>query len=90
MLYETRWAQLARMGSGPPSTWTEVAVTFNGEDTYPYPGRQQLTQGNAYRTQDLTMVDPTSGRAKDRGSLYEQPKYAAPTAKNIDGNYPII
>lgn len=86
-IYESHWANMARLGGGTPGTWEEKAVLFkDSEKTYPYPGKEKFEEP-VYYTVDPMLVE--SGRAKDRGELYESPPppIVKPTSLN---SYPIV
>jgi hypothetical protein len=94
---EPVWAQLARLsGAGVPSTWTEPTVvsTEGRPNSSPYPGITRWNTDEAFGQQDLTLFDPATMLAIDRGapgsSPYEDPAIAATTWVTLEGNWPII
>jgi hypothetical protein len=100
MLYEDRWQQMARIGDKIPERWTEKPVQSKiiGE-TYPFPGKAKLTEEDVFATQDLTLVEQTSGglRDKNRNSgsgdvadEYKAPYFNDSQKQKINGAYPII
>lgn len=100
VLYESRWQQMARLGQQQTPSWTEVGVTGEVEETWPYPGRENFT-GNTFMQQDLNLYLFEEGGfvAKDRATShqpintdpqYANPQYAAPQATTLNGNYPIV
>jgi len=90
VIYETRWAQMARIEGNIPETWAERKVTDGNDDTFPFPGYEQFQTKQIYYTQDATLYDIKTGLSKDRGALFEDPSYATPTKKQLNCNYPII
>lgn len=90
-LYEDRWQQLARLGGGSPAAWTESPVKAGSATTYPYPGKKPWVDGKSLLRQDLALVDPATGLAKDRDdSGYDDPAFKAADPVACDGNYAII
>jgi hypothetical protein len=92
-IYEDRWQQLARLGSGAgtPATWTEKAVQAGSTATYPYPGEKPWKSDKKLMRQDLNLVDSATGTARDRdASGYDKPKFKDPDAVTCDGNYTVI
>jgi len=93
-LFESRWQQMARLDGAPPAYWTENVVESNSdsEDTYPFPGRQRLTEDTAFRETNLTLWDTSDGWAENRGSTYEKladgtTKLGTPAQVVINGYY---
>lgn len=88
-LYEDLWQQLGRKTGTVNTPWVERPVSCQGQDTYPYPGKEKYT-GDAYYRQDLNLFDPTTGRCKDRGTQptlsddYKSPEFAMPEANSLD------
>jgi len=94
ILFESHWAQHARLVSDVPSTWTEIVVTNEvapSKKTYPFPGKEKLIDEDIYYQQDWKFVTPEDGLAKDRpGEHEDDPAYKKPKETKLDGNYPII
>jgi len=91
-IVEPRWQQMVRfgMGSGGKS-WTENAVTIQGRPTYPWPGTQGWKEGSSLlQILELKLFDTSAGRAKDRGSIYEEPELASFNPVKLDGNFKTI
>jgi len=89
-MYEARWQQMVRENGDAVPKWSENAVESNdsSEDTYPFPGKDRLTAGTAYRTVDNKLYDVSAGTAEDRGATYEATvTLDAPNLVEIDGNY---
>jgi len=84
-IYEDRWQQMGRIAKTATQTWRERPVKCQGDDTYPYPGKENFT-GDRLHQQPLTMFDVQQGRAKSRGNQpeladrYADPKFGAQTA----------
>lgn len=92
VLFENRWQQLARLGSGIPAFWQEQAVATDGGDTYPYPGKNQLL-GSTFYQQDLKLYSVHYGAALDRlakQSDYEDPSYNTTNQVTLNTHYPTI
>lgn len=92
-LWEARWQQQARNTKATLPTWTETAVPAASQQTYPYPGYDQLVKNKAFNQQDLALFDDTAGLAKDRKTnqaAYETPQFKAVTPIPVDGNYVVI
>jgi hypothetical protein len=89
---EPRWMQYVRLGLGSGGTsWTEKAVQYQGNATYPWPGRKMLTEESALqRYSEHVMFDASQGRSKDRGEDYEDPTLSDWDAVVIDGNLKTI
>ncbi len=89
-LYEDRWQQLGRLTGKANAKWHERSVLFQGQDTYPYPGKESFQSSSAFIQQNLTIFDAPAGRSKDRGSqpdlssAYSDPKFgdSRPTGLN--------
>jgi hypothetical protein len=83
-LLETRWQQLERVGlvSGGGSTWTEKPVAYQGNELYPWPGKQHWVDRDAflqYENQGGFLLFDTGGFSKSREDHrkdYEEPKFA--------------
>lgn len=100
-LYEDRWQQLNRLSQQPPAPfWRERPVTWHGQETYPYPGKENFTDSSGhFYEQDLTLVEFTSpgkGRSMDRGAAdnlnaeYADPSYGVPVAKPLNDYYRVV
>ncbi len=95
ILYEDRWQQLDRLTRNNGVTWTEKAVLCQGQETYPYPGKEAFEAGDNFIQQDLEIFDARQGRAKDRGSQptlsssYSDPEFNTPTKASLD-SYTVI
>lgn len=89
---ESRWQQMVRFGLATGGTpWTERKVMYNGESTYPYPGRKKLTTEAVFlQLEELTMFDPATGCSRDRPGPYEEPKLAAWSAGVMNSMYKLI
>lgn len=88
-LYEDRWQQLGRLTGKANAKWTEKPVLFQGQETFPYPGKEAY-QGSNFIQQSLEIFDPSAGRSQNRGgqpslsSAYSDPKFGSsqPTSLN--------
>lgn len=82
-LYEDSWQQTGRQTGSADATWEEKPVTTRGQDTYPYPGKENFTDAKLYQ-QDLKIFNVQSGRSEDRGNAdglteaYSEPKFQEP------------
>jgi hypothetical protein len=65
-------------------------VTFQNQQTFPYPGKEKLVDEAVYYAFDTTLYDMAPGTAKIRGAVYETPTLGTPTPKKLNGNYRII
>jgi hypothetical protein len=83
---------MARNGSGSGGTaWSEKAVSYQGTQTYPFPGKQKLVDENCLlQYEQHTLFDETNARSKDRAGSYEDPKLSDWKETKIDGNYKLI
>jgi hypothetical protein len=89
-LFESRWAQIARLSSTIPEKWIENAVTSgHNQAEYPFPGRKRMMTEEAYRTQDTSLYDTKDGISEDRGAKFENAEYATPQKMQLNCNYPI-
>ena len=92
MLFESRWAQRARVNGEVTDMWTEKSVMSNGNKTYPYPGKDAWT-GDTYRKINATLY--TKG-SNGLGPVPAGPDYenAAATGQidstSPDSSYPVI
>lgn len=90
-LLEPRWQQLERTGSVGSSgdTWTEKPVQYQGQQLYPWPGRQHWVTDSALLQYDGFVLFE-QGKAKSRsGNLgaYEEPQFKDWQKQVCDGNY---
>lgn len=86
VLYFDHWQELA----DDVAEWKEKPVaTENGGNRYPYPGTRHYEEGDSLRRQPLLLFDRENGYAKDRGSIYEDPKLKEPEPINLN-SYPVI
>jgi hypothetical protein len=93
ILFENRWQQLARLGSGIPATWSEPAVLTSSGNTYPHPGKTALIDSLSWFEQDLTLHSIPAGASLDREFnqiKYEDAGYGLTNTKTLNANYPII
>jgi hypothetical protein len=92
MLYESRWAQRARMNNEMMDVWTEKPVQSNENKTYPYPGKDAWT-GDTYKKIDATLY---TNNAQGLGPIPAGPDYENASASgkteetSPDGGYPVI
>jgi len=93
-LYEDRWQQMSRLSGSAGQTWEEQPVTCQGDDTYPYPGKENF-QGPKLYQQPLELFDVANGRAKARGEQpelaeeYKNPQFGTPTPVELS-EYTVI
>jgi hypothetical protein len=73
---EMRWQQLARLKIGTGGkAWDEKAVLYQGQRTFPWPGRQKWEEESAMLLlAELKMFDADKGVSKDRPTPYEDPQ----------------
>ena len=89
-LYEDRWQQLGRITGSANAKWEEKAVLFQGQETYPYPGKEAFQDGSNYIQQDLESFDAAQGRSKGRGGqpalsdAYSAPKFGSSQPKSLN------
>lgn len=94
-LLETRWQQLERTGlvSGGGETWTEKPVEYQGNELYPWPGKQNWVDRAAllqYENQGGFLLFDTGGFAKSRKDTredYEEPKFSDWKKDPCDSTY---
>ena len=86
---EPRWQMLARLGLGTGGVdWIETPVVYQGQETYPWPGKQQwTTAGTFLQLSALTMFDPLSGQDVPRPGPYETPELGTLDTTIPEGNY---
>lgn len=85
-LYETRWQQMFR-ASGGAQTWDEPHVKSPraGEDTLPWPGRNNWESELCFATVDTTLWDKAD--LYNAARLYEAPEGTAPESKTLKQGY---
>jgi len=94
-LYEDVWQQLGRITGKASATWQERPVTFKGQDTYPYPGKEAFDSDDNFIQQDLELFDASAGHSKDRGEQpslsdeYKEPKFGAANPVSLN-QYTVI
>lgn len=94
-LYEDRWQQLGRITGKANAKWEEKPVLCQGQETYPYPGKEAFESGSNYIQQDLEIFDANQGRSKDRGGQpnlsgpYQNPKFGTPQPVSLN-EYTVI
>lgn len=73
---ERRWEQMVRLGQASGGgAWIELPVVLQGEQMYPWPGKNKWQQTPAFlQLESLTMFEAGAGYSKDRP--YEEPKLA--------------
>lgn len=88
-LFEDLWQQLGRLTGKASARWQERPVTYQGQQSYPYPG-QEAFQGDTLLQQNLTLFDADAGRSKDRGDqpnlvgVYRNPTFGTPQPTSLD------
>jgi hypothetical protein len=100
MLFEDRWQQMARLANKVPERWTETGVKSKvAGETFPFPGKNWLTETPAFSTQNFGIVEQSDGNLRDKkrnsgsGDLaapYKNPKFDNSQPQVINGNYPIV
>ena len=94
-IYEDRWQQLGRITGKAGAKWEENPVLCQGQETYPYPGKEAFESGSNFIQQDLEIFDAQAGRSKDRGGQpslsgpYSDPKFATPKPASLN-EYTVI
>ena len=95
-LLETRWQQLdrKRLGGGSGGGWAEKEVKYQGNELYPWPGKANWIERQAflgYREESgFLLFDAADDRAKprkDNQTDYEQPRFTAWKETNCQENY---
>jgi hypothetical protein len=92
MLYESRWAQRARMNGEGTNVWVEKPVQANENKTYPFPGEEAWT-GQGYRKINTSLYVKGSNGI---GPVAAGPDYESASIENqpepvsLEGNYPVI
>jgi hypothetical protein len=95
LLYEDRWQQLSRIAGNSGSRWSERPVLVQGQETYPFPGKEAFAADGNFVQQDLTIFDAKTGRSRDRGTapdlagVYAEPKFGQPKKTSLN-EYRII
>jgi hypothetical protein len=86
---EARWQMLQRLGLASGGVvWAETPVLYQGELTYPWPGKQQLTIAPSFlQLAELTMFGVSAGQDLARPGPYEQPQLGDLKANPMQGNY---
>ncbi len=93
ILDETHWQQLARTAGNTLEGWSETAVDYKSQPLMPWPGYTAWTgsETGRYRTTDLQLHDPQTGRDVDRAEeLYETRDPPTTERRALQDNYPII
>jgi hypothetical protein len=94
-VFEDRWQQLGRLTGKATNRWNERPVTCQGQDTYPYPGKEAFDSDTVFVQQDLTLFDAENGRSLDRGEQgepqqpYSDPRFAEPNYTSLN-DYTVI
>lgn len=90
-LLEPRWQQMVRLNMATGGEgWTEQAVSYQGRETYPFPGKDKLEGSTLLQYDKHTMFDEEKAIDKARGEVYETPKLGEFTPVKLDGNYKLI
>jgi hypothetical protein len=77
-LVESRWQMLARLGGQAAVPWNEPAVSYQGRELMPYPGRKKWAQeATMLRVDKPRLFDTQRNVAKDRGTVYEDTIFPA-------------
>lgn len=90
LLYEDRWQQLARISGRSGTPWRENPVTCQGQETFPFPGKEAFEADGNFMQQDLEIFDARTGRSKDRGQApelndaYAEPKFGEPKSTSLN------
>lgn len=88
-LYEDRWQQLGRLTGKANEKWREKPVLFQGQETYPYPGKEAF-QGSKLLQQELRLFDASAGRSQSRGGQpslsgqYNNPQFGSTQPTSLD------
>jgi hypothetical protein len=87
-----RWQQMVEHGMGSGGNgWTEKPVIYQGQETYPWPGKQKWKEEQTLALyQQHEIFDQGQGHSKDRRGPYEEPKLSSFDEKTPDGNYKTI
>ncbi len=88
-LFETRWQQMNRTLFGQASVWQEREITVpgSGEKTMPYPGYAIWEESLAFVKLDHKLFDTSSGTAKVRADIDEDPTMAGMTEVTLKQGY---
>lgn len=95
VIYEDNWQQLLRASQQSGVRWHERPVTYQGQETYPYPGAAAFNSGQSYVQQSLTLFDGVAETSKNRGaatnlsSAYTDPKFGEQQHTSLQ-NYIVI
>lgn len=93
-LYEARWQQMARLTSQSLAKWEEKSVKWQGQDTYPFPGKERFEDSSLFQ-QDPTIFkfngpagkprprNSASGEAFNLAGEYAEPQYGTPTPTSL-------
>ena len=90
---ESRWQMFVRMGIGTGgTTWTEKPVQYQGQELYPWPGREKWKEDSSVflRFQNHSMFDPGEMRDKNRPGPYEDAQLGDMDATTMEQGYKII
>lgn len=89
---ETRWQQTARLSGQSLPKWQEnPSIADDGEESYPYPGKDAWKLGTGFKQQDLTLYsDSAGGMAISRGGDYEAPEYGEIAEFEPDNNLTVV
>lgn len=94
-LMEARWQQLQRVGLVPGfgDRWSETAVSYQGNDLYPWPGKRNWIDEDRllqYTADGGFLLYDTAGHAKSREesrSDYEEPKFKDWVKKSCNSDF---
>jgi hypothetical protein len=88
-LYEPRWQQMVRLGMGSGGTaWTEQAVSCQGQETYPWPGKAKwVDEPTLLQYERHTLYDDGEQCAQDRPGPYDDPKLGTWSPAKPDGTF---
>lgn len=89
---EPRWMQMVRTGMATGgNAWTEKPVIYQGQDTYPFPGKAKWKDEQTllcYKEHQL--FDAGQGTAEDRAGPYEAAKLGEWDLQQPDGNFKTV
>jgi len=91
-MLEPRWQQLARLGMGSGGTgWTEKPVSYQGQDTYPWPGKKKWKEEQVFfQYQKHEIFDDGKVMSKDRPGPYEDAQLGTWEKQTLDGNFKTV